>query len=203
MTPEQPDDFADVRRLLDAAPAPPVRPVDPAAIYRDAHDRQVRVARRWRRAAIGGSVVAASLLAFALLPKLEVKAGDGAFVVRWGGPAPVPVPAPAPTPILPPAPVPAPPPDPTILARLSALEERSRVLADYEKKWKELEGLIVTVAADVDDRDARQKEQLAALQKQLHTFEVTTREQLRQTEQSQSALYAAIFDPSRRPGGNP
>ena len=45
------DDFPEVRAALDVLPAPATAPVDLAAIYRVAHDRQIRLARRWKRAA--------------------------------------------------------------------------------------------------------------------------------------------------------
>ena len=106
MTPD--DDFPDVRRALDAVPEPPVLPLDPAAIYRAALDREARSARRWKLAAGAGALVAAGLLLAAVLPKLEVRATGNEFAVRWGPAEPPPV-APKPEP------VPSPATDPRLL----------------------------------------------------------------------------------------
>jgi anti-sigma factor RsiW len=87
-----------VRGLLDAAPVPAVGPVDVATVYRAALDQQVHAARRWKRIAAGGALVAAGLLLVAVLPKLEVKVGGKELVVRWGPADPPPVPTPPPSP---------------------------------------------------------------------------------------------------------
>lgn len=191
------DDFADVRRLLDKVPAPTVAVVDAGAVYAAALDREVRSARRWRRVAVSGAFVAAAVMLAAVLPKMDVRVGGSELVVRWGDPAPVP---PAPVPAPPPAPA---TPDPAILARLDALDDRSRALADQDAKLRELRDLILTVAADVDERDNRRRDQLAAVLRQLRVFEASTRAQIRQAEETSTALYTAVFDRTRPSGGAP
>jgi hypothetical protein len=192
MTPD--DDFPDVRRALDAAPAPPLPPVDVAAIYRAAFDRQARLARRWKRTAAVGALVAAGLLLVAVLPRLEVRFNNEEFAVRWGAPPPVVV---APVPPLPPSPAP----DPRLLAQVKKLDARTRELDTLTTELHSLKELLLTLAADVDERDRKQRDALVLLVKHLQAFEASAREQFRQTEQTSSALYAAIFDKPRSEGG--
>ncbi len=72
-----------VRRLLDAAPAPAVR-VDAAALYRAAAERQARRLRRWRRIALTACAAAVVLLSLTALTRLEVRVEYNQLVVRWG-----------------------------------------------------------------------------------------------------------------------
>jgi hypothetical protein len=188
MTPD--DDFADVRRLLDTIPAPPVPPADVAAIYHAALIRQARRARRWKYAAAAGSLVAAGLLLAAVLPKLEVRVAGNEFAVRWGPPDPAPV-------------VSEPVPDPRLTARLSELDARTRDAARVRAELRSLKDLLLTLAADVSDRDEKQKEAMAALTRYLKTFEAASGERFRQTEQTNAALYTAIFDKPTPRGENP
>lgn len=192
MTPD--DDFPDVRRALDAAPAPAPPPVDVGAIYQAAFDRQARLARRWRRAAGGGLLAAAGLLVVAVLPRLEVRCDNNELAVRWGPPAPVVV-----APVPPPPPPPAP--DPRLLAQVKELDARTRQLDTLTTELHSLKELLLTLAADVDERDRKQRDALALLVQHLQAFEASAREQFRQTEQTSSALYAAIFDKTRSEGG--
>lgn len=175
-----PDD--DIRRLLDAIPAPNVEPVDVAAIYRDAAAIQARSARRWKRATCAGALVAASVLLVAILPKLEVKVTGSEFVVRWG---------PADPPPVQPAPVVH---DESVIARLGELDAHVTRTVHHEKKLKDLEDLLLTLAVDVDDRDGKRKAELAALARDLRLLRSGTQEQFQQTEKTNAALYAAIFD---------
>jgi hypothetical protein len=196
MTTDDVPDFADVRRALDAVPAPAVAPVDVAAIYHAALDRQARSARRWKVAAASGALVAAGLLLAAVLPKLEVRFAANEFAVRWGPTDPPPI---APTPEQ----VPAPYTDPLLLARVSELDDRIRDLGKADAELRELKELLLTVAADVSDRDDRQKETIAALTRRLLAFESASGERFRQAEQTHAALYSAIFDKPTPEGGNP
>jgi hypothetical protein len=191
MTPD--DDFPDVRRALDAAPAPALPPVDVGAIYQAAFDRQARLARRWRRAAGAGLLIAAGLLVVAVLPRLEVRCNNDEFAVRWGPPAPVVV--------APMSPPPSPAPDPRLLTQVRELDARTRELGAMTTELHSLKELLLTLAADVDERDRKQRDALALLVKHLQAFEASAREQFRQTEQTSSALYAAIFDKPRSEGG--
>ena len=187
MTPD--DDFADVRRLLAAIPAPPVEPVDVAAIYREAAAVQARSARRWKRAACAGALVAAAVLLAAVLPKLEVKVTGTEFVVRWGTPDAPPI-VPPPVQVLP-------APDSTILAKLAELDARFAHAANHDKKLKDLEDLLLTLAVDVDDRDGKRKTDLAALARDLRQLRADTRFHQEQAEKTNAAFYTAIFDKPR------
>lgn len=183
-----PDD--DIRRLLDAIPAPNVEPVDVAAIYRDAAAIQARSARRWKRAACVGALIAASVLLAALLPKLEVKLTGSEFVVRWGPAEPAPVVPPSPAPLLP-------APDSAILAKLDELDARLAHAARHDKKLKDLEDLLLTLAVDVDDRDGKRRTDLANLVRDLNQLRADTRLHQQQAEKTNAAFYTAIFDKPR------
>jgi uncharacterized coiled-coil protein SlyX len=93
--------------------------------------------------------------------------------------------------------------DYVLLARLTELEGRTARLAELDRKIREVEDLLLTLGTDVDGRDRQRREDLAALLKQLKAFEATTRDQLKQSEQTQTALYHAVFDKAPTPGGNP
>jgi hypothetical protein len=192
MTPD--DDFPDVRRALDAIPDPPVPPLDTAAIYRAALDRQVRSARRWKLAAGVGALVAAGLLLAAVLPKLEVRFAANEFAVRWG---------PADPPPVAPEPVPTPSTDPRLLAHVNELDTRVRDLGATDAGLRELKELLLTLAADVNERDEKQKDAIASLTRYLRAFEAASGERFRQTEQTNAALYSAIFDKPAPEGVNP
>ena len=192
MTPD--DDFPDVRRALDAVSEPPVLLLDTAAIYRAALDRQARSARRWRLAAGAGALVAAGLLLAAVLPRLEVRVNGNEFAVRWGPTEPPPVV---------PTPVPVPYSDPRLVARIDELDTRIRDLGKADADLRELKELLLTVAADVGERDEKLKESVAALGRRLLAFEAASGERFRQAEQTSAALYTAIFDKPTPEGGNP
>jgi hypothetical protein len=196
MTTDDEPDFADVRRALDAVPAPAVAPADVAAIYHAALDRQARSARRWKVATASGALVAAGLLLAAVLPKLEVRFAANEFAVRWGPADPPPA---APTP----ARVPTPYTDPQFAARVNELDARVRDLGKADAELRELKELLLTVAADVSDRDERQKETIAALTRRLLAFEAASGERFRQAEQTNAALYTLITDKPTPEGVNP
>jgi hypothetical protein len=196
MTTDDEHDFEDVRRALDAVPDPAVAPVDVAAIYHVSLNRQARSARRWKVAAAAGTLAAAGLLLAAVLPRLEVRFAANEFAVRWGPTDPPPV---APTPER----VPMPYTDPQLVARVNELDARVRDLDKTGADLRELKELLLTVAADVSDRDDRQRETIAALTRRLLAFEAASGERFRQTEQTSAALYTAIFDKPAPEGGNP
>ena len=83
------DDFPGVCAALDAIPIGQSKPVDIAAIYRAALDRQVKTARRWKRVAGAIATLAAGVILLALVPKLDVRVTGDEFTVRWGQPAKV------------------------------------------------------------------------------------------------------------------
>jgi hypothetical protein len=83
------------------------------------------------------------------------------------------------------------------------LEGRTARLAELDRKIREVEGLLLTLGADVDDRDRARRDDLTALLKHLKAFEAATRDRFTQTEQTQTALYHAVFDKPQPVGGNP
>jgi hypothetical protein len=172
-----PDDFPELRKLLDAVPPPDPLPVDLTRLYRDALDRQTRTARRWRRIAGGVAALAAGVLVFALLPKLEVRANGHEFAVRWGTP-----------------PEPEVKPDPGIQHLFDEQAKQLAALRAANLKHTELQELLLTVAADVNQRDKDQQKRLTALAKRLGEFESLTTRQFQETEKNSTALYNVVFN---------
>jgi hypothetical protein len=102
-----------------------------AAVVQAEVARQARALRRWKRAAVAATALAAGLL-LALLVRPDIRVDDGALVVRWKDPAP----PPPPTVVY----VPQPVRDPQQAERLDALANLVRALAE---------------AAEARDRDRR------------------------------------------------
>ena len=175
------DELRHVQMLLNRIDTPSPKPVDVAAIYCAALERQVRSSRRWKRGAAVGATLAASLLFFALLPKLEVRADANEFTVRWGSPAPIAVVTP---PMLP-------QPD----------HELRELAANQQRELKTLKELLLTLATDVEERDTRQQEQLTAVLRSFRKFERYTQEQFAETDKTQQVFYTAIFDKPRTTDG--
>jgi hypothetical protein len=150
-----------VRAALDAGPTPAVA-VDLPRLYREAADQQRRRVRQWRRLALAGTTVAAALLLL-LGMKLEVRLDGQQVVVRWGNPA---TEHPAVT-------VPPPAPDP------SNVDERLRLLQE----------LTHALAADVDSRDSKQRDDLTRLRAQLDALRRQTNQRWVETARDVTALY--------------
>lgn len=178
-------DFPELRKLLDAVSPPEPSPVDLALLYRDALDRQARTARRWRRVSAGVTALAASVLVFALLPKLEVRASGHEFAIRWGTP-----------------PVVEPTPDPRIRELIDEQAKQLAALRAANVKHTELQELLLTVAADVSQRDRDQQKRLTALAARLGEFEAFTVKQFQESEKTSTALYNVVFN-SKPKGLNP
>lgn len=176
-------DFPELRKLLDAVPPPEPPPVDLARLYRDALERQARTARRWRRVAVGGAALAASVLVFALLPKLEVRANGHEFAVRWGTP-----------------PEPEAQPDPRIRELVDEQAKQLAALRAANVKHTELQELLLTVAADVNQRDKDQQKRLTALAARLGEFETLTVKQFQESEKTSTALYNVVFQTKAKSG---
>jgi hypothetical protein len=174
------DDFPDVGRMLDAVPAPDSKPVDLAAVYRAAAERQAAVGRRWRRVAAGVAALAAAVLLVAWLPRLEFRVTGHEFAVRWGTP-----PEPAP---------PAPSSDPRIEELLAEQSRQLAAIRAANTQHAELQDLLLTLAADVNDRDQQQQARIAALTKKLTAFEADTARQFADAEKTNSTLYDAVFN---------
>jgi hypothetical protein len=160
-----------VRRLLDAAEAPPVA-VDVGAVYRQSAERQARSARRWRRAACAAGVCLAMVTALAVRVRLEVRVDGEQVVVRWGTP-PAPPPAPPVRVIVPPLPPTAP----------DGTEEQLRLLGE----------LVQALAADGRGRDERRQEEIEALRRQLREIYQQSVRRWENAERDLTALYQAQF----------
>lgn len=172
----------DLRKLLDSVPPPDPKPVDLAALYRAAAERQAVVSRRWRRVAVGGAVLAAGVLLAAFLPRLEFRLTGHEFAVRWGTP-----------PDAPPLTPPPQQPDPRIE---QLVEEQSKQLAAIRStntKHAELQDLLLTLAVDVSDRDTQHQTRIASLTKKLTAFEADTARQFADAEKTNATLYDAVF----------
>ncbi len=171
----------EVRKLLDAVPASDPMPVDLLAVYRIAAERQAVVSRRWRRVAVGVAVLAAGILLFALVPRLEFRFTEHEFAVRWGTP---------PEPLLPPAPKPT---DPRIEQLVEEQSKQLVAIRANNAKHAELQDLLLTLATDVNDRDKQNQAKIAILTKKLTAFEAATARQFADAEKTNATLYDAVF----------
>lgn len=185
-----PDDFPELRKLLDAVPPPDPRAVDLAALYRAAAERQAAVSRRWRRLAVIGAALAAGLLLGAFLPRLEFRFADHEFAVRWGTP-----PEREPQPPIPHAP------DPRIEQLLQEQSQQLAAIRATNAKHSELQDLLLTLATDVNDRDKQQQTRIAVLTKKLTAFEADTARQFADAEKTNTVLYDAVFSARKAKAG--
>jgi hypothetical protein len=156
--------LADVRRLLDAAPAPKVA-VDLPRLYQSLAARQARPLRHWRRAALVLGALAAGLLLLLGL-RLEVRLGQGQLVVRWGEPPSVSAPV---------------PPEPVVKSVPARPEIEAEVYV--------LRELIHALTQDVEGRDERVGERLDRLQRHVQALQAQADQRWSTTEQDVAALY--------------
>ena len=153
--------LADVRRALAATPVPAVR-IDAGQLLAEAATRQVR---RWRRLALAAGALAAGLLAF-VATRLDVRVGDGQFVVSWAGQTPSP-----------PSPLP-----------------QSREKGDNnEERLRLIDELTRALAADIDERDARRVGEIAHLRARLDALQRLSMERWQASQRDLDALYTAQF----------
>ena len=183
--------YPETRAALDAIPAPAIRPVDLAAIYRTAHERQIWIARRWKRTTVGLTALAAGVILLALVPKLDVRCNAEEFAVRWGEPPRIVEPAPA---------VVAPPEDPRIRQLIDDREKQVAALRATNLKHAEMQELLLALTTDVADRDTVQLARIAQLARELRAFQLATAQQFDQTEKTNTTLYNAVFDGKSKPG---
>jgi anti-sigma factor RsiW len=162
--------LAEVRRLLDHAPAPKIR-VHVPRILLEARQRTQKRLRRWRRAAlILGSVAAVLLVVLCL--KLEIHTDGHQLVVRWG---------------------------PVVAAQgqLPAPKEIERPAAPLAKpqvtaaEMKLVKDLLHALAGSVEARDARWQQALARFELQLTQLEEQARTRWAATESYVSALHTS------------
>jgi hypothetical protein len=176
--------LAQVRRLLDAVPAPPVT-VDLPRLYREAAEQQSLRLRRWRRVACAALAVAAAVVAVVCLSRLEVSLDANQLVLRWGTvPEPPEVPAPAP----------APHPEPPMLPPTAAMAP-----GEVEQQLRLLSDLMRALSDDAEVRDGRRQQEINQLRAQVRGLQQQMAELRLATEKDVSALYAAQF-PDREKG---
>jgi hypothetical protein len=168
---------AEVRRLLDAVPAPAVA-VDLPRLYREAAARHERRLRRWRRVALASLAAAAAVLLTVLLSRLEIRLDSHQLVLRWGDVAAAPEVHPSPPSM--------PQPQERSLAAASA-----PLTADVEQQLRLLTDLVQALSNDADLRDDRRREEIARLRGQMQYLQQQITQLRLTTEKDLSALYAA------------
>ena len=173
------DDFPEVRAALDAVPTPVLVSVDLSRIYRVAHESQARSARRWKRAAVALAALAAGVIAFALIPKLDVRLTGDEFAIRWGQPQVVVVEEPTP--------------DARISSLIDDQQKQIAAMRAINLKSAEMQELLLALTTDVADRDIVQLARIAALTRELRAFQLATARQFDQTEKTSTTLYNAMF----------
>ncbi len=184
------DEFSGVRAALDAVPAPATAPVDLAAIYRAAHERQIRVARRWKRAAATLAALAAGVIVVALIPKLDVRLTGDEFAIRWGQP-PVVVEETV-RPVL--------QPDPRLPSLIGEQQQQIAAMRAITVKYAEMQELLLALTTDVADRDKMQLERIAALAGEIRAYQLATAKQFDQSEKTNTTLYNVVFNAKLKPG---
>jgi len=179
------DDFADVRAALDAVLVPATAPVDLAAIYRADHERQIRLARRWKRITVGSSALAAGVILLALVPKLDVRCNADEFAVRWGQPPAV---------VIDEKVVPVPQPDPRLPALIAEQHMQVTAMRATDLKYAEMQELLLALTTDVAERDKVQLGRIAALAGEIRAFQLATAKRFDQTEKTNTTLYNVVFN---------
>ena len=168
-----------LRHALDAMPGPAVQ-VDLPRLFQEAAERQVRRARRWRRAALAGCAAVGLLLVVAGL-RVEVHVDAHQLTLRWGG-------APAADAVPVPRGPDAPPPE--------APEGRSS--ADVERRLELMSRLIHALNEDLEERDVHQRQALQRVQARLDELQFQGNARWGETERNIAALYTAQFGPTKK-----
>jgi hypothetical protein len=176
--------IAEVSRLLDAVPAPPVA-VDLSRLYREAAVRHERRLRRWRRVGLIALAAAAAVLFAVLIPRLEVRVDANQVVVRWGDVAAPPQPHP-------------PPPRPPQPEERSVAAAPPASTADVEQQLRLLTELVQALSNDADLRDGRRQEEMSALRARVESLQQQITQLRLATARDVSALYAAQFPEKER-----
>ena len=155
--------WQEFRGQLQAFTGPAVQ-VNIPGIYQQALQRRESGTRRWRRAAVAVTALAAAVL-IAVVPKLEVRVDASQLIVRWGAPA-----EPVPAPVLAQTPAPA----PQVSAEDLAL----------------VKNLVRALAQEVQAGDRRQQEALLAMQARLEYVLGQTSEYVAANERDKAVLAA-------------
>lgn len=152
----------------------PETSVDLPGIFREAARQEQRVGRRWRNLALAATAIAAGVLLL-LFVRVEVRGGDGQWVIALGTPQPTVKPNP---PAVPPAAEPA--------------------WKQFEEKLTALQENLDLVLQDVTERDGARRQEIAALRGSLESIKQSAGAALAATQRDVSAMYAALF-PGRHP----
>jgi hypothetical protein len=175
------DDYPQVQEQLDKLVLPALRPVDIGAIYQQALATPTPRPWRLRRVCLAVSAVSACLLLGVMIGRCDIALSQDGFSLTWRKAVPTKDP---------------------LEARLAQME-RQFAERNSEEKLEELKGLLLTLAGDVNQRDYQQKQALARLTDAVNAFEVATKVQFRETEQTQKTLYNALFSNRNLKGVNP
>ena len=185
------DDFPEVSTALNALPIAEPKPVDIAAIYRAALDRQATAARLWKRIACAVAALAAGVILFALVPKIEVRVTGEEFAVRWGPPSKIVVEEHL---------TPVPQPDSRLPSLIDDQQKQIAAMRAINLKYAEMQELLLALAVDVADRDKAQLERIAEFTGELRAFQLATVKQFDQTEKTSTTLYNAVFSTTPKTG---
>jgi anti-sigma factor RsiW len=166
------DALAVVRQGLGMLPAPEIR-VDIVRVYEQAALQQQRRLRRWRRAAIAVSGIAALVAVVAFGLRFEAHVESHQFVLRWGTPPADTVAPDNKVPQLQPQ-SPAPP------------ESANPVTAD---QIQVLSKLIRALVDDVRDLDRQRREDAATFQARLRAFQEQNLQRCADLQHSIDGLY--------------
>lgn len=166
---EEHDSLRHVCDLLAGTPAPEVR-VDVPAVYRMAAQRARRRLRWWRRVAIAAAA-AALLLFSSIVAGLHIRFERHQLVVQWGEPPETPSVQPV---------------------VVHASSEKST--AALEEKLRDLNDLLLGLAADLEARDFRQQEELGRLRSEFSRLRSETIRQLVAAERAEDALLDRLLN---------
>jgi anti-sigma factor RsiW len=162
------------QKRLDAVPAPAVQ-LDVGRIFQEEAQRRLVQLRRWRRLALAAAAVAAASILVALLLNLEVRVEGHQLVLRWGSPPALPE---------------------RIVDQPSEVnpEATAALQAQLVVLTQLAQGLTETAAG----RDAKQRKELTQIRDNVRDLQRQLGYRLNSIERDQSALYAAVFGPSKK-----
>jgi predicted anti-sigma-YlaC factor YlaD len=167
-----------VRRQLASVPSPQVT-VDLPRLFQEAVARQVRQIRRWRRAALAVTGIAAAVVLVMVL-RLEVRLDPNQLTVRWGTASAEPV--------LPATPAPA----PEVVVRHETVPS-----PDLQERLHWMSDTLHALADSLDLRDARMRQSLEGrvdtLEARIELMRRQNGQRWNDTERSVAAIYKAMF----------
>ncbi|QEL15909.1 hypothetical protein [Limnoglobus roseus] len=151
----------EVRRLLDALPSPELPPVDVAAILGAEVHRQRSSARFWKWAAGASAGLAAAVVLAAGLRPQPPAPGPSAEMIALRD----------------------------RLAKLEAVPAAPPDTAKLEAKLNDINDLLLTLAADVNQRDEKQRQAIRTVAKQVNDLRALSDNRWTETKSTSDALY--------------